>query len=90
MVCPFPSAYLRDIELPQAIKDVSSNPDGLVDLFNSIGILMVRLDICTRIEDPPTVTEIVFKIMAELMDSDGSGARGDGAVQQRTLYRSHL
>jgi hypothetical protein len=49
---PFPSVYLCDIELPQAIKDVSLSLDGLVDLFNPIRILMGRLGIYTRIEDP--------------------------------------
>lgn len=44
--------YLCDIELPQAIKDVSLSLDGLVDLFNPIRILMGRLGIYTRIEDP--------------------------------------
>jgi len=66
---PFPSAYLCDIELPQAITDVSSSFDGLVDLFNSIGMLIGRLDIYTKIPPTPTMTEKVFNIMADLLST---------------------
>ncbi len=66
---PSPSAYLYDIELPQVIKNVSSSLDELVDLFNSIGIIMGRLDIYTKIPPMSAMTETIIKIMAELLST---------------------
>ena len=64
----FPSAHLCDIPY-QAIKGAIDSYDALVDLLESIEDFLNRLDIYTRI--PPTVamTEIVVKILVELLST---------------------
>ena len=51
------------------IKNVGLNPDELTDLFNSIGALIERLDIYTKIPPMPAMTEVVIRIMAELLST---------------------
>lgn len=65
----FPSTYFSDIQAPQLVEDISSSYDVLVDLFDSIKIFLKRVDIYTRIPPSPIMTEIVVKIMAELLSA---------------------
>ncbi|KAH9991661.1 hypothetical protein BJV74DRAFT_987712 [Russula compacta] len=61
--------YLCDIKVSQTIKGVIGSYDALVELLESIEHFMRRLDIYTKI--PPTValTEIVVKIMVEVLST---------------------
>ena len=63
------SAYLPDIEAYQTVKGVTDSYDALVNLIESIEHFLDRLDIYTKI--PPTVamTEMVVKILIELLSA---------------------
>jgi hypothetical protein len=69
-VCAFLSslsAHLRDVQTYQAVKGVLDDYDTLADLLESVEHFLDRLDIYTKI--PPTVsmTEIIIKILVELL-----------------------
>jgi hypothetical protein len=53
----------------QAIKDVSSSYDAVVDLFESIENFLRRLDIYTKIPPTSVMTEIIVKILIELLST---------------------
>jgi hypothetical protein len=53
----------------QAFKGVSADLDALVDLLKSIELFLNRLDIYTKVPPTPAMTEIVVKIMVELVSS---------------------
>ncbi|KAH8994004.1 hypothetical protein EDB92DRAFT_350268 [Lactarius akahatsu] len=52
-----------------AIKDVSASYDALVDLFESTENFLRRLDIYTQIPPTTAMTEIVVKILVELLST---------------------
>jgi hypothetical protein len=60
---------LRDIQAYQAVKGITGSYDSLIDLLESIDHFLKRLDIYTKI--PPTValTEIIVKILGELLST---------------------
>jgi hypothetical protein len=59
-----------DIQLPfQAFKGVSADFDALVDLLESIEHFLKRLDIYTKVPPTPAMTEIVVKILVELLST---------------------
>ena len=51
----------------QAASGVSSSYDALLDLFDRIGNFLKRLDIYTRIPPTQMMTDLIVKIMAELL-----------------------
>ena len=53
----------------QAVKDVSASYDALVDLFESIESFLARLDIYTKIPLTAAMTDIVIKIMVEVLNT---------------------
>jgi len=53
----------------QAIKDVSTSYDALVELLESIEHFMSRLDIYTRVPPTSPMAEIIVKIMVELLST---------------------
>ena len=55
--------------MSQAFKGVSSDYDALVDLIESMELFLNRLDIYTKIPPTPAMTEIVVKIMVELLST---------------------
>jgi hypothetical protein len=61
------SRHLRDIQTYQAVKGVLDDYDTLADLLESVEQFLNRLDIYTKI--PPTVsmTELIVKILVELL-----------------------
>jgi F420-0:gamma-glutamyl ligase-like protein len=61
--------YLCDIQTYQAVKDVSASYDALVDLLESIGHFLSRLDIYTKITPTAAMAEIIVKIMVELLST---------------------
>jgi len=51
----------------QTAKDVRASYDALVDIFECIENFLRRLNIYTEIPPTPVMTEVVIKIMAELI-----------------------
>jgi hypothetical protein len=51
------------------VKGVIDSYDALIDLFESIETFLSRLDIYTRIPPTAALTEIVVKILAELLST---------------------
>jgi hypothetical protein len=51
----------------QAASGVSSSYDALVDLFECLGNFLKRLEIYTRMPPTPMMTDIIVKIMIELL-----------------------
>ena len=68
-ILDFLTAHLRDIQVYQAVKGVIDSYDAVVELLETIETFLRCLDIYTRI--PPTVgiTEIVVKILVELLST---------------------
>jgi hypothetical protein len=58
-----------DMQAHQAIKDVSTSYDALVELLESIEHFMSRLDIYTRVPPTGPMAEIIVKIMVELLST---------------------
>ena len=61
------SIQLHDIGTLQAASGVSSSYDALVELFECIGNFLKRLRIYTDLPLTPLMTDIIAKIMAELL-----------------------
>ena len=51
----------------QAASGVSSSYDALLDLFECLGSFLKRLEIYTNIPSTPIITEIIVKILVELL-----------------------
>ena len=62
----YPPIYIL-IRLPQAADGISSSYDALVDLFECIGNFLKRLRIYTDVPMSPSMTDIIVKIMVELL-----------------------
>ena len=55
--------------MSQAFKGVGSDLNALVDLLESVEHFLKRLDIYTKVPPTPAMTEIVAKIMVELLST---------------------
>ena len=69
-VCAFLSslsAHLRDIQTFQTVKGVLDDYDTLADLLESVKHFLDRLDIYTRIVPTVSMTEMIIKILVELL-----------------------
>ena len=66
---PILPVYDRDVQVPQAVKDVSASYDALVDLFASFENFLNRLSIYTGIAPAPALTTVLVKIMVELLST---------------------
>ncbi|KAF8467014.1 hypothetical protein DFH94DRAFT_300246 [Russula ochroleuca] len=69
---PFPPAkaiFAGLVILLGAIKDISTSYDALVDLFESFESFLRRLDIYTKIPSTTAMTEIIVKILIELLST---------------------
>jgi hypothetical protein len=51
----------------KAAEGVSASYDALLELFECVGSFLKRLEIYTRISLSPLMTEIIVKIMAEMV-----------------------
>ena len=58
-----------NIQMSQAFRGVSADFGALEDMFESIERFLNRLDIYTRVPPTPAMTEIVVKIMVELLST---------------------
>ncbi|KAH9957766.1 hypothetical protein BC827DRAFT_1269963 [Russula dissimulans] len=61
-------ATLRE-GLSPAIKDISTRHDALVDLFESFEPFLRRLGIHTKVPSTTVMTEILVKILFELLST---------------------
>ena len=61
--------YNRDIQVSQVVKDVSASYDALADLFASFENFLCRLSIYTGIPPTPALTNILVKIIVELLST---------------------
>jgi fungal STAND N-terminal Goodbye domain len=59
--------FLCDVRVIQAASGVTSSYDALLELFECLGNFLKRLDIYTTIPPTPIMTEIIVKIMVELL-----------------------
>ncbi len=58
---------LRDVQAYQAVKGVIDDYNRLVDLFESIEQFLNRLEIYTKVPHTVAMTEIIVKILVELL-----------------------
>jgi hypothetical protein len=67
--CPSlsPCATYFDTHGSQAVKDASASQDKLIDLFNRIELYFRRLEIYTGFTPTTDMTDIVIKIMVEVL-----------------------
>ena len=56
-----------DERVHQAAKGVSSSYDALLELFECLGSFLKRMEIYTTIPPTPIMTEVVVKIMVEML-----------------------
>ena len=65
----FPVAHLCNIQLYQTIKGVKDSYDALIELLESIEYFLHRLDIYTKITPTVAMTEMLVKILVELLST---------------------
>jgi hypothetical protein len=61
--------YLCDMWVSQAAKDVSASYDTLLDLLQTIERFLSRLNIYTRIPLTPAMSNVVVKVMGEILST---------------------
>ena len=66
---PSPSVYCRDNHVLQAVEDTSASYDALIDLFASFENFLSRLSIYTRVPPTLALTNILMKIVVELIST---------------------
>ena len=68
------------------MKDVSASYDALVELFESIERFLNRLEVYERIPLTPAITDVVIKILVEILSTLAMATR---QVKQGKLSDSH-
>ena len=73
-VCVLPGFLVRisvttEVDFHQAIRDISTNLDALIDLFETFESFLRRLDIYTKIPSTTAMTEIIVKVLIELLST---------------------
>jgi hypothetical protein len=66
---PTQSEYLHDIQVPQAVKDISASYDTLVVMFGSFENFLSRLSIYIGVPPTPALTNVLVKIIVELLST---------------------
>jgi hypothetical protein len=74
--CPPPGLYLErcvvrsglDTEVCQAAKDVSAAQEALIDIFERIENFFKRLETYTSVRPNAAMTDIIVKIMVEVLN----------------------
>ena len=65
------------METHQAAKDVSEAQEALIDIFERIENFFKRLETYTEIRPSASMTDIIVKIMVEVLDILGIVTKGD-------------
>ncbi len=89
-VCAFLSsliAHLRDIRTYQAVKGVLDDYGTLAELLESVKHFLDRLDIYTKITPTVSLTEMIVKILVELLSILALATK---QIQQGKLSESML
>jgi hypothetical protein len=81
------SVHLRDIQTYQAVKGVLDDYDTLADLLESVEHFLNRLDIYTKIPPTAGMSEMIIKILVELLSILGLATK---QLQQGKLSESVL
>ena len=81
------SARIRDIQTYQAVKGVLDDYDTLADLLESVELFLNRLDIYTKIPPMISMTEMIIKILVELLSILALATK---QIQQGKLSKSVL
>ena len=76
-----------DIQSYKAADGVSASYDALLELFECIGSFLKRLEIYTKISLSPLMTEIIVKIMVELLSILTQAKK---QIKQGRLSKQHL
>jgi hypothetical protein len=65
------SFYVRlsNVQVSQAFEGVTSDSEAAIELLESMEIFLNRLDIYTKVPPTPAMTEIVVKIIVELLST---------------------
>ena len=58
-----------NVQMSQAFEGVTSDSKSVIELLESIESFLNRLDIYTKIFPTPAMTEIIVKIMVELLST---------------------
>ena len=58
-----------DMHVYQSVKDVSTSYDAIADLLESVEHFINRLDIYTRVPSTGAMTELLVKIIVELIST---------------------
>jgi len=69
MLCYFLRVHPSDMQGYQATKDVSASYDALVELLESMEHFINRLDVYTRVPSTGAMTEMIVKILVELIST---------------------
>ena len=62
-------SYLSNFQVSQAFEGVVSDLKCAIELLESIESFLNRLDIYTKVPSTPAMTEIIVKIMVELLST---------------------
>jgi hypothetical protein len=81
-----------EIHSCQAAEGVSASYDALLELFESIGSFLKRLEIYTKISLSPLMTDIIVKIMVEMLSILAQAKKQvkQGRFSKRSLTVSSL
>ena len=67
IICASPQVKI-DIEARQAVKDVNAAQDAMIDIFERIENFFKRLETYTEVPPTAAMTDIIVKIMAEVLN----------------------
>jgi hypothetical protein len=62
-------AWLLVIQASQTVKDVNASYDGVLELFESLGNFIQRLDIYTEIPPTMVISRVIVKVIIELLST---------------------
>jgi hypothetical protein len=62
-------SYPSNIQMSQAFEGVASDSKSAIELLKSIESFLDRLDVYTNVPPTPAITEIIVKIMVELLST---------------------
>ena len=76
----------------QAVKGVSASYEALADLLESIEHFLKRLDIYSKVSPTTAMTEIIVKILAELLSTLALATKQiqQGRISESILLRWYL
>ena len=87
----FPVVHVCNVQLYQTIKDVRDSYDALVELLESIEHFLSRLDIYTKITPTAAMTEVLVKILVEILSTLASAIKDvKQGKPSKSLFRGRI